>query len=63
MDAAATLSVERPRRGTQVGQPTLRCATMDDKSLNLWRQIEGARRVGKRQAMSRPRPQSAPQRG
>jgi hypothetical protein len=36
---------------------------MDDKSLNLWRQIEGARRNGKRQAMRRPRPQSAPQRG
>jgi hypothetical protein len=36
---------------------------MDDKSLNLWRQIEGARRIGKRQAMRRPRPQSAPQRG
>lgn len=29
---------------------------MDDKSLNLWRQIEGARRVGKRQAMPRMRP-------
>jgi len=25
-------------------------ADMDDKTINLWRQIEGARRVGKRQA-------------
>jgi hypothetical protein len=30
-------------------------ATMDDKTLNLWRQIEGARRVGKRQAIGRTR--------
>jgi hypothetical protein len=26
---------------------------MDDKTLNLWRQIEGARRIGKRQAIAR----------
>ena len=26
---------------------------MDDKSINLWRQIEGARRVGKRKARER----------
>jgi hypothetical protein len=30
--------------------------TMDEKSLNLWRQIEGARRVGKRLAVVRLRP-------
>jgi hypothetical protein len=29
---------------------------MDDKTLNLWRQIEGARRVGKRSALSHGRP-------
>jgi hypothetical protein len=29
---------------------------MDDKTLNLWRQIEGARRVGKRQAVHRGKP-------
>jgi hypothetical protein len=29
---------------------------MDDKSLNLWRQIEGARRIGKRSPLSRARP-------
>jgi hypothetical protein len=34
---------------------------MDDKTLNLWRQIEGARRVGKRQAVHRGKP--APGRG
>ena len=33
---------------------------MDDKSINLWRQIEGARRIGKRQAMPRLRPASVP---
>jgi hypothetical protein len=33
---------------------------MDDKTLNLWRQIEGARRVGKRSAMSRARPAATP---
>jgi hypothetical protein len=26
---------------------------MDDKTLNLWRQIEGARRVGKRSSFAR----------
>jgi hypothetical protein len=34
---------------------------MDDKTINLWRQIEGARRVGKRQ-VGRPRPAAAPAR-
>jgi len=29
---------------------------MDDKTINLWRQIEGARRVGKRSALLRGRP-------
>ena len=29
--------------GTQSGQPTLR-AFMDDKTINLWRQIESGRR-------------------
>ncbi|MGE5563414.1 MAG: hypothetical protein ACM3ZV_08895 [Bacillota bacterium] len=33
---------------------------MDDKTLNLWRQIEGARRVGRRQALDRARPGAAP---
>ena len=35
---------------------------MDDKTLNLWRQIEGARRAGKRQALDRGKPgtQAAP---
>ena len=33
--------------------PAFRTPTaMDDKTLNLWRQIEGARRTGKRQARS-----------
>jgi len=36
-------------------------ADMDDKTINLWRQIEGARRVGKRQ-VGRPRPAAAPAR-
>jgi len=34
-------------------------ANMDDKTLNLWRQIEGARRIGKRRAIAgsdAPRP-------
>jgi hypothetical protein len=37
---------------------------MDDKSLNLWRQIDAFRRVGKRRAVSRtnPGPGPAPQR-
>ena len=30
-------------------------AAMDNKTLNLWRQIEGARRIGRRQAMDRGR--------
>jgi hypothetical protein len=33
---------------------------MDDKTINLWRQIEGARRVGKRQAIDRGRGPSPP---
>jgi hypothetical protein len=33
---------------------------MDDKNINLWRQIEGARRAGKRMAMVRGRPGTAP---
>jgi hypothetical protein len=33
---------------------------MDDKTLNLWRQIKGARRVGKRQAVVRAKPGSLP---
>lgn len=41
--------------GTSVAEPTFGSPHMDDKTLNLWRQIEGARRVGKRQVMrSRP---------
>lgn len=37
--------------------PAFRTPTaMDDKTLNLWRQIEGARRTGKRQAVQRERP-------
>jgi hypothetical protein len=34
---------------------------MDDKTLNLWRQIEGSRRVGKRQAVPRAKPAAPPQ--
>lgn len=45
------------RRRNNVSLP----ADMDDKTINLWRQIEGARRIGKRQAgrvrPSAPRPQ------
>jgi len=33
---------------------------MDDKTLNLWRQIEGARRVGKRRAVERTSPPGSP---
>jgi hypothetical protein len=29
---------------------------MDDKTLNLWRQIEGARRVGRRHLSARGKP-------
>jgi len=32
---------------------------MDDKTLNLWRQIEGARRIGRREA-GRVRPGASP---
>lgn len=35
---------------------------MDDKTLNLWRQIEGARRIGKRQAVQRGKAGQAVQR-
>jgi hypothetical protein len=35
---------------------------MDEKSINLWRQIEGARRIGKRTAIARERPGPAPAR-
>jgi hypothetical protein len=34
--------------------------TMDEKSINLWRQIEGARRIGKRTAIGRSRPGPPP---
>jgi hypothetical protein len=33
---------------------------MDDKTLNLWRQIEGARRIGKRQTIERTAPGGPP---
>jgi hypothetical protein len=33
---------------------------MDEKSINLWRQIEGARRIGKRTAIGRARPGPPP---
>jgi len=33
---------------------------MDDKTINLWRQIEGARRVGKRQVVGRVKPATLP---
>jgi hypothetical protein len=36
--------------------------TMDEKSLNLWRQIEGARRIGKRTAVGRSTPGPPPAR-
>jgi hypothetical protein len=39
---------------------------MDDKSINLWRQIEGARRVGKRRKLagsSAPSPKETGSRG
>jgi len=42
--------------GTSVGQPTFRWPIMDDKTINLWKQIEGARRVGKRRARERATP-------
>jgi hypothetical protein len=35
---------------------------MDDKTLNLWRQIEGARRVGKRAGTARAKPGALPAR-
>jgi hypothetical protein len=35
---------------------------MDDKTLALWRQIEGARRAGKPQPSERPTPAKAPER-
>lgn len=48
-------------KGTYFGRVTFCHADMDDKSINLWRQIEGARRVGKRQ-VGRVRPTAAPTR-
>lgn len=33
---------------------------MDDKTINLWRQIEGARRIGKRHVAARGKPQALP---
>ncbi|HWC55741.1 MAG TPA: hypothetical protein VG434_02095 [Sphingomicrobium sp.] len=33
---------------------------MDDKTINLWRQIEGARRIGKRQVAGRSKPEALP---
>jgi hypothetical protein len=35
---------------------------MDDKSINLWRQIEGARRVGRRHAIDRQKRGGTPAR-
>jgi len=52
----------RPRRAERNRRWFIDVApeTMDEKSLNLWRQIEGARRVGKRLAVVRPRPAPGP---
>jgi hypothetical protein len=33
---------------------------VDDKTINLWRQIEGARRIGKRQVVGRAKPGTLP---
>lgn len=33
---------------------------VDDKTINLWRQIEGARRIGKRQVAGRSKPEALP---
>lgn len=46
-----------PRPEADVALPK---RAMDDKTLNLWRQIEGARRVGKRQAIERTPPGGPP---
>jgi hypothetical protein len=47
------------RSGTSVARPTFSAPTVDDKTLNLWRQIEGARRSGRRQAVPRAKPVAA----
>ena len=35
-------------------------APMDEKTINLWRQIEGARRIGKRRVAGAPKPDALP---
>ena len=37
-----------------------RLAAMDDKTINLWRQIEGARRIGTRRVAGAPKPDALP---
>ena len=37
-----------------------RLAAMDDKTINLWRQIEGARRIGKRRVAGATKPDALP---
>jgi len=51
--------------GNSVGQATLPSADMDDRTLNLWRQIESCRRRGRSQIGNRTKPAtpSPPQKG
>jgi hypothetical protein len=49
-------------RGTTVGQPTLGTPHMDDKTINLWRQIESYRLRNKAPATRRSKPPAAPSR-
>ena len=45
--------------GTWIGQATFPTA-MDDKSINLWRQIEDSRRHAKRQSPEPGKPEAPP---
>jgi len=57
-----TEDIGRPRQGRRNRRRSIDVGpeTMDEKSINLWRQIEGARRIGKRTAIGRARPAPPP---
>jgi hypothetical protein len=48
--------------GTGVVEPTFRPPDMDDKTINLWRQIEDCRKRGRAQPAERGKPTAVPTR-
>lgn len=59
---AAATEVSGQDQGTRVGKPTFRPPAMDEKTLNLWRQIESCRRRTARQGAVPPTAAPSPER-